>query len=107
MKRGSADVTIIPSFLKRPWDVVTLGRWAGVFVLASAFILGAWEAFGFYLDGMTPFQSRILFFWTTLVSRGSFGVIIILLAELVDNLRADDYAYDEDGESNEDSAEEA
>jgi hypothetical protein len=76
-----------------------------VFVIASAFLLGAWEAFGFYSEGITPFQNRILFFWTTLIGRGSFGVIIILLAELVDALRGADYAYDEADNDDEESAE--
>ena len=94
MKRERNHVTLMPSFLKDRWDVVKLGRWAGVFVLACALFMGAWEASGLLSDN--PPHLRILFFWTTLVTRGSFGVIIILLAELVCALLGDDYGYKND-----------
>ncbi len=94
MERERNDVTLVPSFLKKRWDVVKLGRWAGVFVLASALLMGAWEASGLFSDN--PPHLRILLFWTTLVTRGSFGVIIILLAELVHAMRGDDLGYKDD-----------
>ena len=69
-----------------------LGRWAGVFVLLSSVALAIWDI----LISLDPpdlhLQVRI-FLWT-LVQIGGGGVIIILLAELVDRLGEYDYDYE-------------
>lgn len=97
MDQETNDVSIIPSHLKKGWDVVRLGRWAGVFVLASALVFGAWDPFFFGGRGES-LELRIFFFWRSFVGTGSFGVIIILLAELVNRLRDDE--FDDASEAN-------
>ncbi len=57
-------------------------------------VYGCLGSLGLFSDN--PPHLRILLFWTTLVTRGSFGVIIILLAELVHALRGDDLGYKDD-----------
>ena len=84
MERDSSKATLVPSFLREGWDVVKLGRLAGAFVLASALTLAAWEVAMFPGDELSI---KIYAFWRTLVQVGSFGVIIILLAELAGRLQ--------------------
>lgn len=95
MERESKDVTLLPSLFKGPWDIVKLGRWAGSFVLISALVLAAWEAFGLEIPA-GQFSWRIRIFWRTLVQLGSWGVIIILLAELVDRVYGGQDSDDEE-----------
>jgi hypothetical protein len=101
MEREHREEPLIPSFFKGSWDVVKLGRWAGVFVFLSALALAVWETFIFVLlnnSDPTPDLIQVqLFFsgaWRTLVQLGSLGVVIILLAELVDRVSE----YDEERE---------
>jgi hypothetical protein len=88
MERNNNNTTLIPAFLKDmkkrfPVDVVEFGRWAGVFVLISAPGWAIWNATIF----AEALQETVAIFWGNLISAGSFGVIIILLAEVVDKLR--------------------
>ena len=82
-ERYSKQVTLIPSFLRQKWDVVSLGRLIGSFVLGSAVVLALWQAIGFSGGEL---QMSFFLFWNTLVGIGSWGVFIILLAELVDRV---------------------
>jgi hypothetical protein len=99
MERERREDTLIPSFFKGPWDVVKLGRWARVFVFLSALALAVWETLYFhvFVDSAIPSSGTVIFFafLTTLLQRGSWGVVIILLAELVDRVSE----YDEEQES--------
>jgi hypothetical protein len=92
MERESREESLTPSFFKGSWNIVMLGRWAGVFVLLSSVALAIWDI----LISLDPpdlhLQVRI-FLWT-LVQIGGGGVIIILLAELVDRLGEYDYDYE-------------
>jgi hypothetical protein len=96
MERERREEPLTPSFFKGPWNIVTLGRWAGVFVLASALALAIWDILISPVPPDLHLQVRI-FMWT-LVQIGSWGVIIILLAELVDRLGGYDYDYEEEQE---------
>lgn len=80
----SQQATLTPSFLRRPWDVVTVGRLIGSFVLGSAVALGIWEAI---LFGGGDLPESFYGFWRTFIDIGSWGVVIILLSELVDRVR--------------------
>jgi hypothetical protein len=83
---------------RRGWNVVVLARWAGVAVLASAVGLAIWTWVDFpgeLLEGGDRFRARLA--WQTLVQLGWGGVVIILLAELVDRLTSEDDQYDDDG----------
>ncbi len=90
MQRARREDTIIPSFARGPWNVVKLGRWAGVIVLLSAPVLAVWETVYFHMLGDSSVQSTspyfIIPFLTALIGQGVWGVIIILLAELVDRM---------------------
>ena len=70
------------------WDVARWGRWAGIFVLISALALAIWEVAG--SGGSTPLSIQVRVFWLRLVGIAPWGVIIILLAELVDRVSGDD-----------------
>jgi hypothetical protein len=90
MQRERREDALIPSFVKGPWEVVKLGRWAGVFVLLSAPVLAVWETVYFHVLGDSSVQATspyfIISFISALVGRGVWGVVIILLAELVDRM---------------------
>jgi hypothetical protein len=90
MERERREESPIPSFTKGPWDVVKLGRWAGVFVFLSALVLAVWETLYFhvFVDSGIPSSGTVIFFafLSTLLQRGSWGVVIILLAELVERM---------------------
>lgn len=94
MERERREDTLIPSFAKRPWNVVKLGRWAGVIVLLSAPVLAVWETVYFHVLGDSSVQTTspyfLIPFLSALVSRGVWGVVIILLAELVDRMTGHD-----------------
>ena len=95
-ERYSKQVTLIPSFLRQKWDVVSLGRLIGSFVLGSAVVLALWQAIGFSGGEL---QMSFFLFWNTLVGIGSWGVFIILLAELVDRVTV--YGDKDDSEEDE------
>ena len=97
MDRERGQEPLLP-FLEKQWDVVRLGRWAGIFVLISALALAIWEAAELW-PGDISLQVR--FFWSRLVGIGSWGVIIILLAELVDRVSRGEAEEIEDGEGEE------
>ena len=61
MERERREEPLFPSSLKEGWDVVRLGRWAGVLVLGTALVVAAWEVIGFY-PAEQPLHLRILFF---------------------------------------------
>jgi len=65
MERERREEPLIPSPLEGQWDVVRLGRWAGIFVLISALALAIWEV----ADSVGPTPSRllVLLFWLRLV----------------------------------------
>jgi hypothetical protein len=89
MERERREDTLIPSIFKSSWDVVKLGRWAGVFVLLSAPVLTVWETVYFHILGDSSVQVSPYFiipFLTSLVGKGVWGIVIILLAELVDSM---------------------
>jgi hypothetical protein len=90
MERKRKEGSLIPSIVKSPWDVVKLGRCAGVFVLLSAPVLAVWETLSFLIFGDNPVQVTspyfIIPFLTSLIDKGVWGVIIILLAEFVDRM---------------------
>jgi hypothetical protein len=90
MEQKRREDTLIPSIVKSPWDVVKLGWWAGVFVLLSAPVLAVWETLYFPILGDNSVQVTspyfIIPFLTSLIDKGVWGVIIILLAELVDRM---------------------
>ena len=77
---------------RRGWDVVRLARWAGVAVLASAVGLAIWTV----VDSPDHFPGNVRFAWQILVHVGWGGVVIILLAELIDRVTSEDQ-YDDDG----------
>jgi hypothetical protein len=95
-ERYSKQVTLIPSFLRQKWDVVSLGRLIGSFVLGSAVVLAFWQAIGFSGGEL---QMSFFLFWNTLIGIGSWGVFIILLAELVDRVTV--YGDKDDSEEDE------
>ena len=76
-----------------PWwreDLPTLGRWAGIIVLASAVGLAVLD----FVDlgqpghggrGDLNFQLRIA--WSRFIGIGVWGVMIVLLAEVVESLQ--------------------
>ena len=74
-----------------PWwreDLPTLGRWAGIIVLVSAVGLAVWDAvdLGPGHGGVDlSFQLRIA--WSRFIGIGAWGVMIVLLAELVEWLQ--------------------
>ncbi len=77
---------------KLPWwreDMPMLGRWAGALVIASGLVLAFLNAVDFpaTFDSQGSLGIRLRVFWTQFVKIGSWGVIIVLLAELVDVLR--------------------
>jgi hypothetical protein len=94
MERESREESLTPSFVKGPWNIVTPGRWAGVFVLVSALALALWDIL--IPTGPPDLHMQVRIFMWTLVQIGSWGVIIILLAELVDRLTGYNDVYDED-----------
>jgi hypothetical protein len=67
-ERYSKQVTLIPSFFRVTWDVVTVGRLIGSFVLGSALALAIWEAIGF---GGGELHMSFYLFWRTLIGIGS------------------------------------
>jgi hypothetical protein len=74
-----------------PWDIVLLGRLAGVAVIASGVALAIWNAVGVYggYGGYSdPLKVRVFTAWMTFVSIAWGGVAIILLAELLDGFLA-------------------
>ena len=97
MEPERREESLTPSFFKGPWDVVTLGRWAGVFVLLSALVLAIWDIL-IPSGPPEPYLQVRIFMWT-LAQIGSWGVVIILLAEIVDRLGGYDYDDDEEQES--------
>jgi hypothetical protein len=97
MEREGREESLTPYFVKGPLNIVTLGRWAGVFVLLSAVALAIWDILISPVPPDLHLQVRI-FMWT-LVQIGSWGVIIILLAELLDRLSGYGYDYEEEQES--------
>ena len=78
---------------RRGWDVVRLARWAGVAVLASAVGLAIWTVMD---SPYVPPGGNVRFAWQVLVQVGWGGVVIILLAELIDRVTSEDQ-YDDDG----------
>jgi len=71
-----------------PWDIVRLGRLAGVAVIASGVALAVWEAVGVYSGYSAPLKVRLFELWFRFVSIAWGGVAIILLAELLDRFLA-------------------
>ena len=88
MERESREQPLISLFLEKR-DVARFGRWVGIFVLISARALAVWEVADSV--GPTPLSLLVRLFWLRLVGIGSWGVIIILLAELADRLTGYDY----------------
>ena len=87
-RRRILDQQRMPTFLYD--DAAQLARWAGIFVIVSAVGLGIWQAVDFSgPPGSAGFQFKVLMFWRSLVSVGSFGVIILLLTELLRRLPRD------------------
>jgi hypothetical protein len=82
-ERYSKQVILIPSFLRQKWDVVSVGRLIGSFVLGSSLPLAIWEAILFG-GGELPVIFYTIF--RTSIGIGVWGVVIILLAELVDTV---------------------
>jgi hypothetical protein len=89
-EQRNQDIMSDGSFAKRPWSAVKLGRWAGVIVLLRAPVLAVWETVYFHMLGDSSVRSTspyfIIPFLTALIGQGVWGVIIILLAELVDRM---------------------
>jgi hypothetical protein len=79
----SNQATLTPSFLRGPWDIVTVGRVIGSFVLGSAVVLAIWEVI---LFGGGDLPVSFYSFWRTFIDIGVWGVVIILLSELVDRV---------------------
>jgi hypothetical protein len=96
IEQYSKQVTLIPSFFREKWDIVTLGRLIGSFVLGSAVVLALWQGIGFSGGEL---QMSFFLFWNTLIGIGSWGVFIILLAELVDRVTV--YGDKDDSEEDE------
>jgi hypothetical protein len=94
VEQNSSKTTLVPSFFKQPWDVVTMGRLAGAIVIVSALGLAIWDMALFQREEL---QYRIYAYWRTIIQIGAPGVIIILLAELVGRVTEYDEYKDEDG----------
>lgn len=69
--------------------VVTLGRWAGFFTIASALALGVWQTI--IVADQTPLglDLKIFTLWRAVMQIAPWGVVIILLAEIADRLLDD------------------
>ena len=81
------------------WNIVALGRWAGIVVVASSLVLGGYDFFWTTRElEAVPFQRKFRFFWQTFLTLGAPGMIIFLLAELIDRV-----TWDDDGEEGADS----
>lgn len=82
------------------WNIPAVGRWVGVVVVVSAVVLGAYDVLWVVANARTienEAADRILLqgltsVWRLVLSLGSSGVIIFLLAELVDRLTWNDDA---------------
>jgi len=66
--------------------LVTLGRWAGFFTIASALALGVWQTM--IVADRTPLSLDLIVFtlWRAIIEIAPWGVIIILLAEIADRV---------------------
>ena len=78
------------------WNIVALGRWVGIVVVISALVCGAYDFLWIVATANSndP-DDRILLqglanVWRWTLSLGSTGVLIILLAELLDRATWDD-----------------
>ena len=70
-------------------DVVRLARLIGLFMVGSTLLLALWTLIDPVFGGGTvSIEVRIRLFWVALVTPTWAGVVIILLAELVDRAKA-------------------
>ena len=94
MEQYRREDPLIPEFLKGRRGLVWFARATGIFFLISALVLSIWQVVGF--SEQFPERSefswlQVYLIWQNLVARLPWGVIIILLAEVVDRLNGDDY----------------
>ena len=66
-------------------DMVRVARWIGGFIVLSGVVLALW---GLILPAFRPpLNARLQIFWGALIAPAWTGVVIILLAELVERTR--------------------
>ena len=74
-----------------PWwreDLPTLGRWAGIIVLASAVGLGLWDTQDLGPGhGEVDLSFKLRIAWSRFIGIGAWGVMIVLVAEVVEQLQ--------------------
>lgn len=86
------------------WNLVALGRWIGIVVVVSALLGGAYDFLWVIATARANEPAdRLLLqaftnIWRSVLAIGSSGVIIILLAELLDRVTwSDDIDEPEEG----------
>ena len=93
------------------WNIVALGRWVGIVVVISALVCGAYDFLWIVATASSKDpDDRILLqglanVWRWALSLGSTGVLIILLAELIDRVTWDDDGEEGADKNGRDSAE--
>lgn len=102
---------MVPYSKEGGWNIPAVGRWIGIVVVVSALVGGAYNfiwvvanaraneyvpdemADRFLLEGLTNV-------WRSVLSLGSSGVIVFLLAEIMDRLTWDDNAEESESPTN-------
>ena len=88
------------------WNIVALGRWIGIVVVASALLVGVYDLLWVIARARANEPADRLLLqgvanvWRSVLSLGATGVIVILLAELIDRVTWDD-DVEEPGEGRE------
>lgn len=88
------------------WNIVALGRWIGIVVVVSALLVGAYDFLWFVATARDneaadrQLLQGLSHIWRSILYLGSIGVIVILLAELLDRVTWDD-DVEEPGEGRE------
>ena len=74
------------------WNIVALGRWIGIVVVVSALLVGAYDFLWVVATAREneaadrQLLQGVANVWRSILYLGSIGVIVILLAELIDRV---------------------
>lgn len=92
---------MVPYSKERGWNIPAVGRWIGIVVVVSALVVGAYDLLWIVANARTnefiPEETADRYLlqgltnvWRSVLYLGTMGVVIFLLAELIDRLAWND-----------------